>query len=371
VPEHINLCGPAAHTGIGVCVVNIAAALVRAGVKVALPRKWRQTDIAAHFPERTANALAQCEGEAFPGAPTVIVDQPAQIRDFEYQLGPSFAVPVFELDRLRPDELQALEGAQYWCAVTDWAHGVLSRAGREPIRFPCFGVDTTLFVPTPTPNTPQFRFCTVGKLEDRKGHFGLLQSFSEAFQGTDEVELWMAVTNHWVPDWMPYLKERTRELTKPEIRNKIRHIGYQASQEDLFKKVITQCQVGVFPSCAEGFCLEALEFLAAGRLVIGTADTGPADFLNTSNARIVPSIGMEVASGLHFTHNVDGMWFVPDWTALAAEMRRVYELWEESQRQVVPYNLDGIETAARFDWDARIKEILSIMEATLDSRTFE
>lgn len=126
-----------------------------------------------------------------------------------------------------------------------------------------------------------FSFLNVGmmNLDDNKGHFDLLTSFSKQFKGDKKVELRLCGdgTN----------RNNLEQLAKKlGIYDQVYFLGIINHEQ--VKKEIQSSDVFVYPSHYETFGLSVIEALACGKPVITTACGGPENIINKHNGIIVP-----------------------------------------------------------------------------------
>jgi glycosyltransferase involved in cell wall biosynthesis len=113
--------------------------------------------------------------------------------------GPHCAMPIFELDRFKPNELHHLKAQDVVFANSRWAGGSwrTTACPRTASSTPRWGWTSASSAragaagrgPGPTV------FLNVGKWEYRKGHDVLLEAFNKAFEPTDNVRLVMNCHN--------------------------------------------------------------------------------------------------------------------------------------------------------------------------------
>jgi len=369
--QKLNLMGPVSTTGYGVVVCNLAYHLSQQGVDVRLmptkpgkqiePEYLTAEHVQTNFPAHVGQTLVHLYEKLINqgphlDAPTLHIQQAAFLWWPEQLQGARVALPIFELDHLSPAEHQGLRtGTTHILQGTAWGRDVLTEQGYSDVGYVrCLGVDQHLFQSAaPVTWDKTLRFGCIGKLEDRKGHWNLMEVFARTFAEPEynDVELWMAVQNYFIPDWHVQLFKFLEEKCDPRGRVKIRTIQYMNSQQDVYSRIILPTHVGVFPYRAEGFNLELLEYMASARPVICTRVTGPTEYLTDSNHTTVPTIGTEVASGPFFQGNEAGQWHVPDWEMLGRAMKDTYETWRSNGKKIAP-NETGVRTASEFGWDS-------------------
>ena len=118
---------------------------------------------------------------------------------------------------------------------------------------------------------------------------------------------------------------------------------------------------GIFPSRAEGWNLEILELMSAGKHIITTNYSAHTEFCNEKNSMLVTPSGLETA--------IDGVFFngFGEWASLEGleqefveHMRSIYAQWKKNSKQRL-VNEEGIKTANEFSWEATAKKIEEIL----------
>src|SRR5690606_3735592 len=80
-------------------------------------------------------------------------------------------------------------------ATSEWAKSVIeSHVDVKTVVVP-LGVDPTIFHPQPKKHSSKCIFLNIGKFEKRKGHDILAKAAGIAFEGKDDVQLWMVANN--------------------------------------------------------------------------------------------------------------------------------------------------------------------------------
>lgn len=260
--------------------------------------------------------------------------------------GSNVGFPIFELDQFNDVEKHHLASLDGIVVCSEWAASIIRKEiypiRKVPINVAPLGVDTRIFKPTPNIRTNKTIFFNCGKWEVRKGHDILMRAFNEAFNHTDDVELWMMCSN-------PFNNaEENAEWHMRYAHPKVRILPRAATHKDVYN-VMVQTDCGVFPSRAEGWNLEALEMMAIGRPIIITDYSAHTEYCDKKNSRLIPILETEEAR--------DGKWFHGDgnWAKIgdqqigliAAHMREIHAC---KQAGGTYYNQAGVETAEKFSW---------------------
>lgn len=195
-----------------------------------------------------------------PGPSLVIYHQHALNHDKSatYKIG----WPIFELNRFTQDELSSMSAQDCIIVCSQWAKDVLNDNGLNSHVIP-LGFDPTIFFPAKHTQSGPVRFFNIGKWEIRKGHDFLIKAWKNAFGDSKDVELNMCCSNPFLKPWETNRWEKIYQGDNIKIWPRLN------SHLDVADFIRTM-DVGVFPSRAEGFNLEALETLACGKKLICT-----------------------------------------------------------------------------------------------------
>jgi hypothetical protein len=140
----LNLAAPINGLGYGVVGLNTALALERAGAEPAL---WFIGPVEADPRHHDALRRMDARREAYdPKAPSLRVWHQFDLAQHVGK-GPHCAMPIFELDRFKPNELHHLKAQDFVFANSHWAGRVLRDNGipEDRIQYAPLGVDPTIF----------------------------------------------------------------------------------------------------------------------------------------------------------------------------------------------------------------------------------
>ena len=357
----VNLVAPVNHLGYGVVGYNVLKALRKAGASIALfpigEPDWVGDEISnvliqeavtnSHLYSNTSPSIRiwhQFGLDMFPGN------------------GPRIGWPIFELDKFNDREKLHLSSVDALFVCSQWAKDVIRDNGIEVPTFVVpLGVDETIFKcdeeerrsrPTWTRDTTVF--INIGKWEKRKGHDALLEAFCEAFETSDNVELWMINDNPFIGGENLVWKKR---YVNSAMGRNVKFFARFDKHEHL-AKIFNHVDCGVFPSHAEGWNLEIPEMMACGAHVIATNYSGHTEFLSDTNSFLLNSTGTESANDGKWFHG-QGNWCTFDRSQLVEHMREVHK---RKQNGTLGINHAGIETSKQFTWTNTANKILESLE---------
>lgn len=364
----IRIVGPLSATGYGVTTANLIKAFEDIGRPVAVLPKG-PTDY-SWFPQDVKEAcLRALQRVHMPAHTTLAVwhewDHPPEgmrvpgLRNMgdPNGWGKYIAMPTFELDRVRPEAVLALSRCHRVVVSAQFAYDVLQKQGvKNVVKIPHHGVDTEIFKPPDaTRQSKIFRMLNIGKLEYRKGHDICVKVLAELLKMDLPAELWGFWTN-------PFLSaEAFDKLLMSYCMNAKDHTGVPASrireciriiepkpEPSLVVMVTHLCNMGLYPSRAEGWNLPLLEGMACGLPVVATNVTGHSEYLTATNAYLVKGEELVANDGIWFgAGKLEGMWYEPDYDQVLEGVYEIVSDWEAGRLGRVKA---AVETAQEFTW---------------------
>ena len=356
----INIIAPIYHMGYGVVGLNVVKALAKSDYEVALFVIGQP-----NIPDEDVPLVTECMNNSqLPNfdAPCIRIWHQHNMSQFVGK-GLHVGYPIFELDNFTKEERHHLLSLDKIFVCSKWAKEVILKSCMKQILLNTtlcdnihvipLGVDRGIFTETVS-NRSETIFFNCGKWEFRKGHDFIVEAFNEAFEPSDDVELWMMCDN-------PFLSEEESSewanlYKKSRLGDKIRLIPRQQSQKDVYN-IMRQTDCGVFPSRAEGWNLELLEMMSCGKHVIATNYSAHTEFCNEENCRLIEIDKLESA--------YDGKWFFyqGQWgslgdkqnESLVKNFREIHELKKTGNLGV---NISGIETATKFSWENTANKVI-------------
>jgi len=349
----LNFIAPFCRTGYGIAGANLLNALLELDVDVGFFPLGAIDRRIAHVPSLD-RALARQESY-IASAPSVRMSQQFDLA-FHVGSGPRIGFPIFEIDRFTPRELHHLGSQDQLLVCSAWARDVLRDNGLDDIRIDIvpLGVDRAIFNEDVKEN-PRWAsagedtcFLQIGKIEPRKGQLDLLRAFEAAFTPRDQVRLTLICHNPFVDALQ--LAELLAPFSTSRMAHRIDIVSEPLATHHDVARAIRTADCGVYCSRAEGWNLELLETLSAGKPVIATNYSAHTEYLTSDNARLIEIDTLERAG-------------VGSWAAFGA---RQHEQLVEYLRAVhrarrdgpLPMNVAGIETAMSFSWERSAKRLL-------------
>ena len=355
----INLMAPINQLGYGVAGINILKALQKkvnvAFFPIGQPQVTNQTDADA---VRKGLETAQMFD---PQAPCVKIWHQNQMAE-RIGSGKLIGFPIFELDTFSDLEKHHLSSCDELMVCSQWARNIcldnISAKWSDPrywhqnkISVVPLGVDTDIFKPAPVRQGDKTIFFNCGKWEIRKGHDILINAFKKVLEHGEDAELWMMCSN---PFNSPEEDARWHQLYN---HPKVKLIPRAETQAEVYN-IMSQVDCGVFPSRGEGWNLEILEMMSAGKHVITTNYSAHTEFCTQENCGLVTIKDVEPA--------FDGKWFFGQGSWAKIGPHEEMDLYMKMMKFILDkkdtVNEAGIETAKKFSWENTANQILKVLK---------
>lgn len=355
----LNLTAPINVLGYGVTGLNVLKGLVRNGCTVSYwpigsPSVTNQED---------AQLVRQCvdESKFFDfNAPSIRIWHQNDMASHVGK-GKRIGFPIFELNKFSELEKHHLSSLDEVIVCSHWAKDIVEEqipSLQSKVHVAPLGVDRYIFADKQKSNGNKTIFLNIGKWEVRKGHDILGEAFNKAFTKDSDVELWMMNDNPFLQE--EHQKEWHNLYLNTPLADKIKIIPRVNTHEEV-AEVMSRCDVGVFPSRAEGWNLEALEMMSMGKYVILTDYSAHTEFATHINAKLIQIDKTESAH--------DGIWFngQGEWASfgesqmeqLVDSMRNLHECKQGDLKNGRDNrNERGIITAKQFSWENCAKKVM-------------
>jgi glycosyltransferase involved in cell wall biosynthesis len=257
------------------------------------------------------------------------------------------ALVFFEIDKMNPIEINAMNNTDCIFVASKWAKKVLEDNNiTTKIIVSPLAVDTDIFQTSSSTkeNDSTYRFINIGKWEIRKGHDILVEAFNSAFTEKDDVELWMMNHNPFLNEDQNLAWQKLYSSSK--LKNKIKFIPRVNTHKEV-SHIIEQTDCGIFPARAEGWNNEILEVMAMDKPVITTNYSAHTEYCTTDNSYLIDIDKLVPAKDDHFFTNGFGKW---------AELgNKQIEQMVEHMRYVYTNNIrsnkNGLSTVKQYTWD--------------------
>lgn len=359
--KSINLNCPINGTGYGITSLNIAKAIDKKNIDIALFPIGNQLEVNSEQDKALIH-------KAISRSNTFDYDAPCLKIWHQYDLahkignGDYYTFPFFEIDTLNSREIHHLNYSDYIFVASEWGKKVLeSNNITKPIYVAPLGVDLDIFKDPMKikVGNDNYIFFHIGKWEHRKSQDFLLKVFDNAFTETDNVELWMLPHN-------PFLNEQENQywinlVENCKLKNKIKLFNRLPTQYHL-AEFISNCNCGVFLSRAEGWNNELIETMAMNKPVIATNYSAHTEYCNNDNTFLVNVDELEIAN--------DGKWFngTGKWAKLGDnQLEQAIHYMKHVYNNRIDSNLNGVLTANKYTWDHTVDIILNTLSRNISN----
>lgn len=354
---NINIVAPINQLGYGITGLNIVKTLSKEHnvslFMIGQPQVTSQED---------ANIISQCIKNSHffdANAPCIKIWHQHDMAQFAGK-GIRIGFPIFELDTFSDLEKHQLKTLDLVFVCSEWAKEVVInniKISQNKVHVIPLGVDLSIFKPSDTLKSSTTKFFNCGKWEIRKGHDVLVNLFNDAFNESDDVELYMMCENPFCSE--SEQNEWINMYKNSKLGSKIHIIPRQATQQEVYS-IMSQTHCGIFPARAEGWNLELLEMMACGKMVITTEYSAHTEFCNSDNSLLIPIDEIETAYDGKWFHG-QGNWAKIDNNAkehAISHMRKIFNLNNSGKLTI---NENGIKTANKFTWENTGREILNVI----------
>lgn len=283
---------------------------------------------------------------------------------------------VFESNILPDGWKESLESADLVLTASEWGAEILRNAllntqievvpeGIDINQFHHWNRNALLSTHETRERKDEFRFLSIGKLEDRKGIRELLEAFKIAFSTEKHVKLILKIHN-LLDD--QYLQNYERMLPN-EIADQVTLAKNEANQDAMSNRDIAELYRSshcfVFPSKAEGWGLPLLEAISCGTPFIATHYSGQTEYLkhlsqaHSEIAYTMEEINSEDFFKFHkFTGKTRPQWAKPDINSLSECMKNIYSSYECLHDEAIT---NSQLVRKLFSWRASSETLLDIL----------
>lgn len=279
--------------------------------------------------------------------------------DMALRIGnPTVGFTVFELEKLRDNEIHHLNSVDAIISPTHWQKKVLEEHNiKAELYVAPLGVDEKIFRPIKIdiPNKP-FQFVAVGKWEERKNYKTLIKAFDAAFAPYDDVELHILAFSWIQPAVERMQTELPRLLADTAIGYKVKVYPNQFIPPEQLANIYNMCDCGISLSHAEGFNLPLLEMLACGLPVIATNVTGHTEYLKPEHGILIDPIGKVEAFDELFFRDKFGEWYDFSFDQIVESMRTAYNTFRDKDFS------NNAKISETFNWEHLAIDISHILK---------
>lgn len=346
----MNIEAPYAQTGYGYCAYNIT-------------RHLRDNNLLSVFPinnkmsnEFVNDIRSLCDMNNYnPCNPSLKIWH-------EYDLmkrigrGRYGALTFFEINTLDKLRINSMRTPDVLMVSCKWAQEICDKYNIRAEVVP-MGVDRDIFKPELRKLNNRFEVLNCGKWEVRKGHDILAEVFAEAFPDEKDVRLNLMTSNMFLNEneTLAWVKHYYDTIGIDRVVS----YGPIDTHRDV-ASIINDSTIGIFPSRAEGWNMEALEMMSCGKPIIITNYSAHTEYCTKENSFLIDIDNLEPA--------YDGKWFFgqSEWAEISdkqkkemvAGLRYYYELWKKGDPL---FNINGVATAKQLTWWRTAEKITQLL----------
>jgi glycosyltransferase involved in cell wall biosynthesis len=133
-----------------------------------------------------------------------------------------------------------------------------------------------------------------------------------------------------------------------------------ALQQDV-AALMACADAGIFMSRAEGWGLESFELMSMGRQVILTNYSGHTEYANTNNSYMVDIDSLELAYDGVWFQGTGGQWASINEDQIDQAVYHIRKIHTDKQNGNLKLNINGIETAKQFSWNAAASKLVNFL----------
>ena len=202
------------------------------------------------------------------------------------------------------------------------------------------GVDDKTFCPNKTKSFNKFTFALFGRWEYRKSTKEIIETFTDTFDKSEDVELILSVDNNFATDGLGNTENRLKHYNIEDERIKILHFPQRKEYVDYLQN----CDV--FISCArsEGWNLPLIEAMACGTPSIYSNWGAQLEFAEGLG---IPINTLHEVPATTQDSSFVGNYIEPDFEDLSNKMRDIYENYEKYKIKAMS---DSEKIIENFNW---------------------
>jgi len=301
--------------------------------------------------------------------------------------GPKVGFTTFEIDTLRPIEIETLNKLDLIGTASNWGKSILSKyisadkifvaphAFKETINqtlnpiVPDYPAHVKLWKQIINPTHIEENtliLSTAGKYESRKGHLELIKACMK-YGETDPILLTTFIYNPFITHNFPYGDINNLFLEPVYTNSGIKVFRYKKFLLVLMPPTnsrlelhgaLSKAHYFVAPSKAEGWNLPLFEMMSYGMPAIATTCTGHSEFCTNDNVIPINTSSMEIAKDNKFFDGTGNWYSVTPEAILESIYKAKARLLDNS---ITALASKAAETCGNFSWQKSAKLIMEAM----------
>jgi glycosyltransferase involved in cell wall biosynthesis len=363
----IKIIGPACDTsGISKCVREISLRLFDLGQDVRIADIETFSVNKYPFTNQTeAQKIAFMKGNRLYGEDFFTIHFYPLDRFINYGANPyNIFFNMFETDKI-PDSWKLIlndsQVKEVW-VPTKFNYNTFKDSGvvEDKLKVVNLGVDLNKYpFKERLLNQEDFKFLFISEFRRAKGYELLLSAFYEEFKNDSNVKLLFKCTTNTSIQMDNFLKTSIQPFKKGSKAEVILITG--SRPEEFMNSLYEVSDCFVLPTRGEGWCLPAVQAMAAGLPLIITNATAPTEYCTNENSMLVSAYKKEI-DDLQWLWEQPAQkghcWWDPDFNDLKKKLRFAYENREACQKLATQARKD-IE---KYTWENTAKQIISNLD---------
>jgi len=263
----------------------------------------------------------------------------------------------YELDSPTETELNILRNQKNVIVSSSYTKAVFESFGLENVHFTPLGFDNLHFTRKEKVSDDKITFSLFGKLEKRKQHHKVLQSWAKKYGNNSKYQLNCAIQN-------PFLDQNQQNQAISNILEgksyfNINFLAFMPTNS-LYNDFLNYSDIAIAMSAGEGWGLPEFQSVCLGKHAVVLNAHAYKDWANNENSTLVqPSGKIEAYDGVFFKKGLDfnqGNYF--DWNP-----DDFISACEEAEKKFLsnPVNENGLKLAEKFTWTNSLDRILSVI----------
>ena len=265
----------------------------------------------------------------------------------------------YELDSPTETEINILRNQKNVIVSSNYTKAIFESVGLNNVHFVPLGFDNLHFSRSEKTRDDKISFALFGKLEKRKQHHKLLQSWAKKYGNNSKYELNCAIQN-------PFLDQNQQNQAISNILGNVNYFNINflsfMPTNSLYNDFLNHSDIAIGMSSGEGWGLPEFQSVCLGKHAVVLNAHAYKDWANNENAVMVqPSGKIEAYDGVFFKKGLDfnqGSYF--DWNP-----DDFISACEEAEKRFLsnPVNENGLKMSKKLTWSNSLDHILKIVES--------
>jgi len=264
----------------------------------------------------------------------------------------------YELDSPTKTEINILKNQKSIIVSSNYTKSVFESVGLTNVHFAPLGFDNLHFHKKDKKQDDKITFSLFGKLERRKQHHKVLQSWAKKYGNNNKYQLNCAIQN-------PFLDQNQQNQAISNILEgknyfNINFLAFMPTNS-LYNDFLNYSDIAIAMSSGEGWGLPEFQSVCLGKHAVVLNAHAYKDWANSENSVLVqPSGKIEAYDGIFFRKGLEfnqGSYF--DWNA-----NDFISACEEAEKRFLAnsINENGLKLSEKFTWSNSLDHVLKAIE---------